>query len=474
MHARIPVVALVLAFAAWSSAGQIVVRPGDTLWSLARAHDIGVDDLMAANGLERPDLRPGDVLVLPGATETPPAAPATWTVQVGDSLWSIARGHDTTVAALMAANDLQDAALQPGDVLVLPGAASSQPPAATSPSPASDPAASESPDASGEPSAPTTWTVRPGDTLYDIASATGTRVSDLMTWNRLDGSTIRPGDELALSPDGRGAPTLTPLRVTVGPGDSLWRIARLNDTTPAAIAAANGMNVDAVLRPGDELLIPGAYADVGPAVDRGGFAAPTITVDPGDSLWEIARRYGTSVDALVAANGLSTTSLQVGQELRIVAADGRSAPPAARIAVAADPADATAADTMVWPLNGAITSRFGWRALRIGGSNMHYGLDIDGHTGDPIVAATGGTVTYADWMGGFGKLVIIEQGGTEYYYAHASELLVRVGQQVAPGALIARVGTTGRVTGSHLHFEIRVDGTPVDPLPVLEARAGAR
>ena len=105
---------------------------------------------------------------------------------------------------------------------------------------------------------------------------------------------------------------------------------------------------------------------------------------------------------------------------------------------------------------------------------MHYGLDIDGHTGDPIVAAVAGTVTYADWMGGFGKLVIVENGGTEYYYAHASELLVRVGQRVEPGPLIARVGTTGRVTGSHLHFEIRVDGDPVDPLPILEARAGSR
>lgn len=471
MHARIPVVALVLAFAAWSSAGQIVVRPGDTLWSLARAHDTSVDDLMAANGLDRPDLRPGDVLVLPGTTEP---APATWTVQAGDSLWSIARSHDTTVDALMAANDLRDPSLQPGDVLVLPGAASSPAPAAAGASPGADLTEGAATNATAEPAAPSTWTVQPGDTLYDIASATGTRVSDLMTWNGLGGSTIRPGDELALSPDGQGAPTLTPLRVTVGPGDSLWRIARRNDTTPAAIAAANGMNVEAVLQPGDQLLIPGAYADAGPAVDRGGFAAPTITVDPGDSLWEIARRYGTSVDALVAANGLSSTNLQVGQELRIVAADGRSAPPAARIAVAADPADATAADAMVWPLDGAITSRFGWRALRIGGSNMHYGLDIDGHTGDPIVSATGGTVTYADWMGGFGKLVIIEQGGTEYYYAHASELLVRVGQQVAPGALIARVGTTGRVTGSHLHFEIRVDGTPIDPLPVLEARAGSR
>lgn len=446
-----------------------MVRPGDTLWSLARAHDTTVDDLMAANDLSRPDLRPGDVLMIPGegaatAEADAPVAPATLTVRPGDSLWDIAVRHDTTVDALMAANDLDDAALQPGDVLVLPGSASPQGPT------------SAASDASAGEAAPTrtTWTVRPGDTLYDIARASNVRVSDLMAWNGLGGSTIRPGDELALSASGGDAPTLAPLRVTVGPGDSLWRIARLNDTTPAAIAAANGMTVNAILQPGDRLVIPGAYASAGAAADQGGFAAPTIAVDPGDSLWAIARRYGTSVDALMAANGLSSSVLRVGQELRIVAADGRSAPPAARVAVAADPVDATARDAMVWPLDGVITSRFGWRALRIGGSNMHYGLDIDGHTGDPIVAATGGTVTYADWMGGFGKLVIIERGGTEYYYAHASELLVRVGQQVAPGTLIARVGTTGRVTGSHLHFEIRVDGTPIDPLPVLEARAGSR
>ncbi len=105
---------------------------------------------------------------------------------------------------------------------------------------------------------------------------------------------------------------------------------------------------------------------------------------------------------------------------------------------------------------------------------MHYGLDIDGDTGDPIVAASAGVVTYAAWMGGFGKLVIIERNDIEYYYAHASEILVREGQQVDTGQLIARVGTTGRVTGSHLHFEIRVDGTPVDPTPVLVTRAGVR
>lgn len=129
---------------------------------------------------------------------------------------------------------------------------------------------------------------------------------------------------------------------------------------------------------------------------------------------------------------------------------------------------------MVWPATGIITSRFGWRSLRIGGTNMHYGLDLDGNTGDPIYAATAGVVTFSGWRGGYGNLVIVEADGTEYYYAHASELLVNVGAIVSAGQVIARIGTTGNVTGAHLHFEVRVDGTPVDPLPILEARAGSR
>ena len=448
---------LLLACASWAGAGSITVQDGDTLWDLAQRHGVGVDELMAANGLTRSDLRPGDVLTLPGDdAPTPAAVQATWTVRPGDTLYDIAVASDTTTDALMAVNDLDAAVIHPGDVLILPKDASL---ASSSPS--------DGPEAATRSSE--TWTVEPGDTLYDIARRTGTTVTDLLAWNALPGSTIRPGDVLALGPAGSDA-RLEPLTVAVGPGDSLWRIARLHDSTPTAIASANGIAVDAILQPGDVLTIPGAYLQAGAQTDRGGFAAPTITVDPGDTLWEIARRYDTTVDALMNANDLTGSSLRAGQELRVVAPDGRSAP----VAVAARPQDAVAAQAMVWPLDGPITSRFGWRALRIGGSNMHYGLDIDGHTGDPILSATHGTVTYADWMGGFGKLVIVERDGTEYYYAHASELLVRVGQQVAPGALIARVGTTGRVTGSHLHFEIRVDGEPLDPLPILEARATRR
>ena len=381
------------------------------------------------------------------------AAAETVTVRPGDTLWAIAQRYDTTVESLMAANGLSRPDLRPGETLMLPG---------------------------GDAPAPEVWTVSPGDTLYDIATATGVSVDELVAWNALDGATIHPGQELRLGRTGTAEAELTPLTIEVRPGDSLWRIARSHDTTPSAIAAANGIDVMGVLRPGDRLVVPGVYAQAGTPSDQGGFAAPTITVDPGDTLWEIARRYDTTVAALMAANALSDASLRAGQELRIIGADGiatsvsPSASPSATIPRPSAPSAPAAPTAMVWPLRGSITSMFGWRPLRIGGTNMHYGLDIDGVTGDPIVAATAGVVTYAAWMGGFGKLVIVEQGDTEYYYAHASEILVREGQQVDAGELIARVGTTGRVTGSHLHFEIRVDGTPVDPTPLLEARAGVR
>ena len=102
---------------------------------------------------------------------------------------------------------------------------------------------------------------------------------------------------------------------------------------------------------------------------------------------------------------------------------------------------------------------------------MHYGLDIDGDVGDPIRSATSGTVTYAGWRGGYGNLTIVTSGDTEYYYAHASVLIAQVGEQVVPGQAISRVGATGNVTGPHLHFEIRVNNSAIDPLPVLESRA---
>lgn len=116
------------------------------------------------------------------------------------------------------------------------------------------------------------------------------------------------------------------------------------------------------------------------------------------------------------------------------------------------------------PYNGTLTSRFGGRWGR-----QHSGIDIGGSVGDPVYAADNGTVIYSQYNdGGYGYLVQIDHGnGYVTYYGHNSELLVEVGDVVGKGDVIAKLGNTGRSTGPHLHFEVRIDGTAVDPLPYL-------
>jgi murein DD-endopeptidase MepM/ murein hydrolase activator NlpD len=117
----------------------------------------------------------------------------------------------------------------------------------------------------------------------------------------------------------------------------------------------------------------------------------------------------------------------------------------------------------VWPTVGQITSPYGNR-----GREFHTGIDIGQSKGAPVRASNGGTVTFAGRRGGYGNLVIINHGGgIETYYAHNSSITVSVGQQVEKGQQIATVGSTGRSSGCHVHFEIRVNGSPVNPLNYL-------
>lgn len=119
----------------------------------------------------------------------------------------------------------------------------------------------------------------------------------------------------------------------------------------------------------------------------------------------------------------------------------------------------------VKPVSGTITSRFGRRSSPGGiGSTNHKGLDIAASCGTKIYAAAGGTVEFAGYKGSLGKLVIINHGsGVKTYYAHCNSLKVSSGQKVEAGTNIATVGKTGTATGYHLHFEIRVNGTSVNP-----------
>jgi murein DD-endopeptidase MepM/ murein hydrolase activator NlpD len=117
------------------------------------------------------------------------------------------------------------------------------------------------------------------------------------------------------------------------------------------------------------------------------------------------------------------------------------------------------------PLDGLITSNFGPRdAPMDGASTNHQGVDIDGKEGDFVIASESGTVTHAGLQGTYGKLVIIDHGGGyETYYAHLSSIDVRVDEEVLQDRVIGKVGKTGRATGPHLHFELRLNGSPVSP-----------
>jgi murein DD-endopeptidase MepM/ murein hydrolase activator NlpD len=171
-------------------------------------------------------------------------------------------------------------------------------------------------------------------------------------------------------------------------------------------------------------------------------------------------------DKLVALSELSARERAEAEEIDALRAS--SAQLAAQIR-AAQAANAASGDTtpsssgLVWPVGGAVTSPFGWRWGR-----MHEGIDIGVGFGTPIQAAGPGTVIYCGWEGGYGNLVVIDHGGgLATAYAHQSSIAVSCGQQVAQGQTIGYVGSTGHSTGPHLHFEVRINGSPVDPLGYL-------
>ena len=158
------------------------------------------------------------------------------------------------------------------------------------------------------------------------------------------------------------------------------------------------------------------------------------------------------------------------EELRRQAADaerrraaqlaGQAVPP---------PTNAGAPGSFSWPASGPITDPFGMRMHPITHQwKMHTGMDIGAPMGSTIVAAAGGRIIYAGWEGGYGNTIIIDHGGqTSTLYGHCSQLFVSEGQDVQRGQAIGAVGSTGESTGPHLHFEIRINGVPVDPAPRL-------
>ncbi len=163
------------------------------------------------------------------------------------------------------------------------------------------------------------------------------------------------------------------------------------------------------------------------------------------------------VDAEADKQALDEAQAEAQAEAERVAAEEAAAAEAQAEAEAAKP-------DWVSPSDDHISSTFGQRWGR-----LHAGVDFANELGEPIVAVGDGTVTYAGWMAGYGNLVVIDHGnGVETAYGHGSEILVDVGEDTDPGEEVLLTGNTGNSTGPHLHFEVRIDGEQVDPLPWLE------
>ena len=129
----------------------------------------------------------------------------------------------------------------------------------------------------------------------------------------------------------------------------------------------------------------------------------------------------------------------------------------------------------IWPAEGVLNDGFGARYNPFGGggSEFHTGQDITAAPGTPVVAAANGTVSFAGWKNGYGQLVEIDHGnGLTTRYGHLSEVETTVGQQIARSELLGRVGSTGRSTGPHLHYEVRINDNPVNPITYLPLECG--
>ena len=254
------------------------------------------------------------------------------------------------------------------------------------------------------------------------------------------------------------APRIVPFReevetYVVVEGDTLGNIAEGFGLNLSTILWANKLSYNSTIRPGQQIIIL--------PID-----GVTYKVKNGDTLSRIARSYGVEVDAILAQNNLASADrISIGMELLLPggeppspASTSRSSASIANLFRA--PSVSSADGGWVWPTDmRVITQYYGWR---------HTGLDVDADYTTYSYASRAGVVIFSGWRRGYGLTVEVDHGdGYVTRYAHHSENLVEVGDVVNAGNILAQSGTTGRSTGTHLHFEIIKNGKFQNPLDYL-------
>lgn len=304
-----------------------------------------------------------------------------------------------------------------------------------------------------------TYTVQDGDTISSIAQHFGLNVGSLLWNNNLtERQYIRPGDTLTIPP-------VSGLIATVKKGDTLSKLAEKYNADAAEIASVNGLPEKGSLAVGANIVIPGAtpsdlvQTQTQIAVQTPEEILPTPKPPKPPKQVAVAQpeqptEEPPAVETPPPASSDSGSSDEQLTEPETPAAPV-SKPPDANT-------DSAPKNKLFWPTSGhMITQYYGWQ---------HTGVDIDGDYTSPLYAADDGVVEKAGWnSGGYGLQIIIDHpSGLKTRYAHSSKIFVKAGDHVKRGQVIAMMGTTGRSTGTHLHFEVYVGDKRTNPLGYIK------
>lgn len=267
------------------------VARGDSLWSIAKRFNVGVNEIKNANNLKSNLISVGQQLVIPGAAPSDQTN-VTYVVQKGDSLWSIANANNTTVDELANLNDLGTNTIYVGQVLQIPNTGSS---------------------GTTTPDTQTTYVVQKGDTLYSIALKYGTTPNVIIRKNNLKNNTLTVGQTLTIPSDVESTGDYSDMSnfntYVVQRGDSLYSIANAYNVSVNDLRNINNLTSD-ILSVGQVLIIPGN-------LNRNSNTSNLYVVKRGDSLWSIANKFNVSINKIRMLNNLNSDILTIGQTLII-------------------------------------------------------------------------------------------------------------------------------------------------------------
>lgn len=255
--------------------------------------------------------------------------------------------------------------------------------------------------------------------------------------------------------------------------DTIWGISKKFDISSDVIIELNDIQNPGQIRKGQVLLVPskqGVY----------------YTIKKGDTLTSISRKYNSDISEIALLNNIDGSNIKAGKKIflpgavefkeSVVKKQVKPEIDESRIADSRERKNKknsgkkTSGIVLTWPLRGPVTSGFGYRKDPFSGNKrFHCGMDIGAEIGTPVKAAGNGKVIFSGWKGSYGYLVVIaHEKNYITVYAHNSKNLVKTGEIIKKGEVVALSGNTGAVTGAHLHFEIRKGTVPLNPRRLLK------